>query len=151
MAFRGVDTINLDGKGRFSIPTKYRAELQEHCECKLVVTANRDRCLVLYPLPLWEEVENKLKKLPTLNKPAMRFKRFILGHASQCDMDGHGRILLPEKLRQFAGLDKRIVLCSQIDRFEIWAEHAWEENVDAWLQDDDNPEELKDVAGDLVI
>ncbi|MGH8547562.1 MAG: division/cell wall cluster transcriptional repressor MraZ [Methylococcales bacterium] len=150
MAFRGVDTINLDGKGRFSIPTKYRAELQELCGCKLVVTANRDRCLVLYPLPLWEEVERKLQGLPTFNKPAQRFKRFILGYSSQCDMDSQGRILVPENLRKFAGLDKRVVLSSQIDRFEMWAEDAWEENVDAWLRDD-NPEELKEIAGDLVI
>lgn len=80
----------------------------------------------------------------------MRMKRFMLGYASQCDMDSHGRILLPEKLRAFAGLDKKIVLSSQIDRFEIWAEGAWEESVDAWLEDD-NLEELKEVAGDLVI
>ena len=151
MAFRGVDTINLDGKGRFSIPTKYRAELQEICECKLVVNADRGRFLVLYPLPLWEVVETKLKELPTLNKTAQEFRRFMVGYASQCDMDGHGRILLPEKLRNFAGLDKRIVLMSQIDRFEIWAENAWENNVDAWLQADDESEEMKKVAASLVI
>ncbi|MCI0653326.1 MAG: division/cell wall cluster transcriptional repressor MraZ [Methylococcaceae bacterium] len=150
MSYRGVDSINLDGKGRFSIPTKYRTELQDHCEGKLVVTANRERFLVLYPLVLWEEVENKLKNLPTLNEKAMRFKRFILGHACQCDMDGQGRILLPEKLREFAGLDKRIVLSSQIDKFEIWDEEAWEKNVNAWMQDNDSWEEMKDVAGDLV-
>jgi MraZ protein len=150
MAFRGVDIINLDGKGRFSIPTKYRVELQEQCDCKLVVTANREGFLVLYPLPLWEEVEIKLKNLPSMNEPAMRMKRFMVGYASECDMDGHGRILLPERLRKFAGLDKRIVLSSQIDRFEIWAEEVWEENVDAWLRDD-NLEELKEVAGDLVL
>lgn len=147
---RGVDAINLDGKGRFSIPTKYRAVLADHCESKLVVTANRERFLVLYPLPLWEETEGKLKKLPTLNKTAMRFKRFILGYASQCDLDGHGRVLLPEKLRTFAGLEKRIVLSSQIDRFEIWSEEAWEQSVDAWLEDD-NLDELKEVSSDLVI
>jgi MraZ protein len=147
---RGVNAINLDGKGRFSIPTKYRAVLADHCEGKLVVTANRERCLVLYPLPLWEETECKLKKLPTLNKAAMRFKRFILGYASQCDLDGHGRVLLPEKLRTFAGIEKRIVLSSQIDRFEIWSEEGWEQSVDAWLEDD-NLDELKEVASDLVV
>lgn len=140
----------MDGKGRFSIPTKYRADLKDHCDCKMVVTANRERFLVLYPLPLWEKVEGELKKLPTLNKPAMRMKRFILGYASQCDMDGHGRVLLPENLRKFAGLDKKIVLSSQIDRFEIWAEGAWLESVDAWLEDEDS-EELMKVAGGLVI
>ena len=149
MAFRGVDTINLDGKGRFSFPTKYRADLKEHCDCKLVVTANREGCLVVYPLPLWEQVEESLTKLPQLHKSAMRLKRFILGHASQCDLDGHGRILLPEKLREFAKLDKKIVLCSLVDRFEIWAEESWEENVDAWLEDDSD--DLKEITSDLVL
>lgn len=151
MAFRGVDTINLDGKGRFSIPTKYRVELAEHCEGKLVVTADRERFLVLYPLPFWEEVEQKLKNLPSFNKKAMRFKRFILGHASQLEMDGQGRILLPERLREFAGLDKRIVLSCQINKFEIWDEAAWEKSMNAWMEDDDSWEEMKDIAGDLVI
>lgn len=150
MVFRGVDTINLDAKGRFSIPTKYRADLQDHCDGKMVVTANTERCLVLYPLPLWEEVENKLRKLPSLNRAAMQFKRFILGYSSQCDMDAHGRILLPEKLRKFAGLDKKLVLSSLIDRFEIWAEEAWEESVDDLLRNG-NLDELKEIAGDLVI
>ncbi|MGR9107452.1 MAG: division/cell wall cluster transcriptional repressor MraZ [Gammaproteobacteria bacterium] len=151
MAFRGVDTINLDGKGRFSIPTKYRAELQESCECRMVVTANRERCLTLYPLPVWEKVENQLEELPSLNETAMRLKRFILGYASQCDMDAHGRVLLPEKLRKFARLDKRIVLSSQIKKFEIWAEEAWEERVDEWLEGKDNPEEMKEVMAKLVL
>jgi MraZ protein len=149
MAFRGVDTINLDGKGRFSIPVKYRADLQQECESKLVVTANMDGGLVMYPLHLWEVVEAKLTKLPTFNKSAMRLQRFILGYASQCDMDGHGRILLPEQLRTFAKLDKRIVLCSLVNKFEIWAEDAWRENVDALLEDDS--EELKEFVRDLVI
>lgn len=151
MAFRGVDTINLDGKGRFSIPTKYRAELQECCDCKLVVTANRERCLDLFPLPLWEEMENKLRQMPPLNEMGQRYKRFILGHSSQCDMDGHGRILLPEQLRKFANVDKRIVLSSQIDRFEIWSEDAWDNKINAWLEDERNPEEMKEVAAVLAI
>ncbi len=149
MAFRGVHTINLDGKGRFSIPVKYRADLEKDCNCNLVVTANMDGCLVMYPLPLWEGAEETLKNLPSFNKSAMRLQRFILGYASQCDMDGHGRILLPEQLRAFAKLDKRIVLCSLVNKFEIWAEDAWKENVNALLQDDS--EELKEIVRKLVI
>ncbi|MGH8474998.1 MAG: division/cell wall cluster transcriptional repressor MraZ [Methylococcales bacterium] len=151
MSFRGVDKINLDGKGRFSIPTKHRAELEEQCQGKLVVTANRARCLVLYPLPVWEEVENKLNHLPSLNEPAMNLKRFTLGHACQCDMDAQGRILLPEELREFARLDKRIVLSSQVNKFEIWDEESWHKSINAWMEDGGSLEEMKDIAATLVI
>lgn len=151
--FRGIDTISLDGKGRFSIPTKYREILREHCDCQLVVTKHRDGCLLLYPQPEWDEVELKLARLPSINNRQVRlFKRFMLGNSAQCDMDNHGRVMLPERLRVFARIEKKIVLSSQVDKFEIWAESAWEDTVDEWMgEDEGNLDELKEVAGDLVL
>ncbi len=149
--FRGADTINLDGKGRFSIPTKHRDVLREHCDSQLVVTKHRDRCLILYPLPEWEKVERKLADLPSLNDPAMALKRFMLGNSAQCDMDSHGRILIPERLRSFARIEKRLVLSSQVDKFEVWAESAWEGTVNALMDlSKEKLDELKQVAGDIV-
>ncbi len=147
---RGNHSINLDGKGRFSMPTKYREDLREHCDGRLVVTADRAKCLLLYPLPEWEEVERKLVKLPYSSEQATAFKRFMIGHASECDMDNHGKVLLPETLRRFANLEKHIVLCSQINKFEVWAENAWEATRDKWLQEGDL-KELMEVTGDLAI
>ena len=138
--FRGLSLINLDAKGRLAIPTKYRAELQECCDCQLVVTADRDRCLLLYPLPEWEVVERKLAKLPTLNKKARALQRFIIGHACECQMDGQGRILLSDSLRTFANLDKRVALLGQLNKFEIWSEEAWRGQQDSWLQEGEGAE-----------
>ena len=148
--FRGNHSINLDGKGRFSMPTKYREEIRENCDGRLVVTADRDKCLLLYPLPEWEEVERKLTKLPTFNKQATAFKRFTIGYACECDMDAHGKVLLPDTLRKFANMEKRIVLSGQMNKFEIWDEDAWEATRDIWL-DEKGFDELKEVAGDLAI
>ena len=142
--FRGVSSINLDAKGRLGIPTRYRAELQESCECQMVVTvAVDDRCvgesgcLWLYPLPEWEKIELTISKLPTLNKMAGKLRRFLIGNASECEMDAQGRLLLPEKLRNFAGMEKRIVLVGQLNKFEIWNEAAWTDKESEWMSGDD--------------
>jgi len=142
--FRGVSSINLDAKGRLAIPTRYRAELQESCECQMIVTvAVDDRCvgeqgcLWLYPLPEWEKLELTISKLPTLNKMAGKLRRFLIGNASECEMDAQGRLLLPEKLRKFAGMEKHIVLIGQLNKFEIWNETAWKDKENEWMSDDD--------------
>lgn len=134
--FRGVSLINLDAKGRLAIPTKYRTELQDCCDCQLVVTADRDRCLLLYPLPEWEAVERQLSKLPSLNKKARALQRFMIGYATECQMDAQGRILLTDNLRRFAGLNKSIALIGQLNKFEIWDQGTWDAQRDDWLQED---------------
>ena len=150
--FRGVSSINLDAKGRLAIPTRYRAELQESCECQMIVTvAVDDRCvgeqgcLWLYPLPEWEKLELTISKLPTLNKMAGKLRRFLIGNASECEMDAQGRLLLPEKLRKFAGMEKHIVLIGQLNKFEIWNEQAWTDKESEWMTGDD-AEGLEDLG-----
>ena len=143
--FRGVSSINLDVKGRLAVPTRYRTELQECCDRQLIVTLAVDEkgsgengCLWLYPLPEWELLEQKIKKLPTLNKMAGKLRRFVIGYASECEMDAQGRLLLPEKLRQFAGMEKHIVLLGQLNKFEIWNEDIWTARENEWLEGDDD-------------
>ena len=121
--FRGVSTLSLDAKGRMAMPAKYRERLVDLCEGQLVVTVDRD-CLLLYPLPQWEEIERKLVRLPTLNAQARRLQRLLIGHATECELDGNGRILLPTPLREFARLEKRVVLIGQgkkstVDHFHV--------------------------------
>ncbi len=142
--FRGVSAINLDAKGRMAIPTRYRSELQELCEGQLVVTvAVNERCLGekgclwLYPMPEWEKVEVTISKLPTLNKMATKLRRFLIGNATECDMDAQGRLLLPDKLRKFANMEKQIVLIGQLNKFEIWNQNAWDEKESERLDGDD--------------
>ncbi|MGD8379052.1 MAG: division/cell wall cluster transcriptional repressor MraZ [Gammaproteobacteria bacterium] len=138
--FRGVNTLTLDAKGRLAVPTRYRERLVERCDGQLVVTVDRDHCLLLYPLPDWEEIERKLVQLPSLNKQARRLQRLLVGHATELELDSHGRILLPGPLRDFAGLDRRAVLIGQGNKFELWNEDTWNERRDQWLNEEDGDE-----------
>lgn len=134
--FRGVATFNLDAKGRMAIPAKFRKHLDVCCEGRLVVTIDHsDHCLQLYPMPEWEQVEQKLIALPSLNPQVRRLKRMLLGNATECEMDGNGRILIPAKLREFAGLDKSMVMSGQGNKFELWNEQTWNEHMDEYLEE----------------
>ena len=137
--FRGVNTLNLDAKGRMAVPSKYRDSLLSQCAGQLVVTVDRsDTCLLLYPLPEWEEIERKLVRLGNLNNQARRLQRLLIGHATEVEMDNNGRILLPPPLREFANLDKRIALTGQGNKFEIWDEQTWISERDTWVADNDS-------------
>ena len=125
------------------MPAKYRERLRESCAGQLVVTIDRDRCLLIYPLPVWEEVEQKLVQLSSTNRQARGLKRLLLGHAEECPLDGQGRILIPAPLREFAHLDKQVVLVGQGNKFELWDEPTWYQLREQWLaetgQDSDLP------------
>ena len=145
--FRGVNNISLDAKGRMALPTRYRERLNERCDGQIVVTVDRDHCLLIYPLPEWEEIERKLVRLPSLNKQARRLQRLLIGHATECQLDGNGRVLLPQPLRDFAGLQRSVVLIGQGNKFELWDEQTWNDRREAWLEEDD--EEGIDLPDDM--
>jgi len=140
--FRGANKLTLDVKGRMVMPTRYRERLQELCGGKLVVTVDKDQCLLIYPLPDWEEIERKLMRLPTLNPQARRLQRLMVGHATDLELDGHGRVLLPPKLREFGLLTRDAMLIGQGSRFELWDEARWNERRDEWLASDDTTADL---------
>ncbi|MEE9357000.1 division/cell wall cluster transcriptional repressor MraZ [Candidatus Vondammii sp. HM_W22] len=135
--FRGANKLNLDAKGRLAMPMRYRERLRECCASRLIITIDQDRCLLLYPLPDWQEIERKLMKLPSLNKAARNLQRLLVGHAADVDMDGQGRLLLPSTLREFASLEKQVMLVGQGNKFELWNEDRWNEQRDAGLENMD--------------
>ena len=133
MSFRGVTTLNLDTKGRFAIPTKHRDRLVELCASQLVITVDKDRCLLIYPEPTWIEIEKKINDLPSFNNATRILKRLYVGHAHEVEMDAQGRVLLPPKLREFAGLTKKVALVGQGEHLELWDEDRWDQQRDDWL------------------
>lgn len=150
--YRGVSTINLDAKGRMAVPTKYREALVRQCDGQMVVTVDRDSCLLLYPLPEWEEIERKLVRLPSFNKQARALQRLLIGHATECELDSAGRILVPPLLREFASMEKTVVLIGQGNKFEIWAEGKWNDSRSEWLEaegEDGGP--MPDELGSLSL
>ncbi len=146
---RGATKVTLDAKGRLAIPTRYRERITASCDGQLVATVDKDYCLLIYPFPDWEEIEMKLVALPSLNKQARRLQRLMVGYATEIDIDGHGRILLPRELREFAGLGRQAILLGQGNKFELWDEDSWNKKRDAWLSDDDEadlPAELESLS-----
>jgi len=140
--FRGANKLTLDVKGRMVMPTRYRERLQELCGGKLVVTVDKDQCLLIYPLPDWEDIERKLTKLPTLDPRTRGLQRLMVGYATDLELDGHGRLLLPLNLREFGQLTRDAMLIGQGLRFELWDEARWNEKRDAWLASPDGTEHL---------
>lgn len=117
----------MQTKGSIAIPTRYREELQDYCNRQMVVTVavNEQGCLWLYRLPEQKTLELTISKLPTLTKMAGRLRRFVIDNASECEMNRHRRLLLPEKLRKFSQMDKRSVLVGQLNKFKMQNDDAW--------------------------
>ncbi len=128
--FRGATSISIDSKGRIAIPTRYRAELLAQHGGALVCTVDiRQPCLLLYPLHQWEIVEQKLLALSNFDPMQRRIQRVMQGFATECEMDAAGRILLSPTLRQHAGLEQQIMLVGQLNKFEIWQEQQWQQQI----------------------
>ena len=143
--FRGINFINLDTKGRMAMPRRYREQIKE----QLVTTIDtEDKCLLLYPLNIWEDIEKKIENLPSFNQVTRRIQRLLIGHATELEMDGNGRLLLPPLLREYASLTKSVMLIGQGKKFEIWDKELWTKNRDNWLakglqEESELPAELK--------
>jgi MraZ protein len=151
--FRGINGLNIDAKGRITMPTRYRERLQLDSQNTVIVTIDtEERCLLMYPVPEWEEIEKKIVALPSFQPAARRIQRLLIGHATDIELDGQGRLLLPPLLREYAGLDKRSMLVGQGKKFELWDEAHWELRRGLWLQeesksgDSELPEELKSIS-----
>ena len=128
--FRGANAISIDEKGRLAIPSKYRSQLLSQAEGKLVCTIDTVQpCLLLYAVPEWKVVEKRLAGLSSFNPTERRLQRMLLGHAHDCEMDKNGRLLIAPTLRTHAQLDKKVMLVGQLNKFEIWSEDAWNEQI----------------------
>lgn len=107
------------------------------CAGSIVVTIDTaEKCLLLYPMNEWEIVQRKLEALPNMAERTRRIQRILIGHATDIEIDGQGRILLPAMLRDFAGFEKKLVLVGQGNKLEIWAAGQWQARMDDWLSDD---------------
>lgn len=122
--FMGEYNHTIDSKGRLIIPSKFREDLGQ----EFVMTKGLDGCLFVFPIKEWEAFEEKLRSLPLIDKNARKFSRFFLAGASACELDKQGRTLVPGTLREFAGMDKEVVLTGMLDRIEIWSKDKWNEN-----------------------
>ena len=125
--FRGINSINMDIKGRLAIPKRYRESIAEASDNQLVATIDlQSPCLLIYTLDEWEVIERKLMALPNMDSKARLVQRLLLGHASEMEMDSNGRVLLPPLLREHAKLEKEAILLGQGNKLEPWSKSAWD-------------------------
>ncbi len=125
--FRGINSINMDAKGRLAVPKRYRDAIEDASDSLLVATIDlHSPCLLIYTMDEWEKIERKLMSLPNMDPQARLVQRLLLGHATEMEMDGQGRVLIPGLLREHANLDKNLILLGQGNKFELWSQQAWE-------------------------
>ena len=122
--FRGRFEHSLDQKGRISIPSKFREILATNYDDRLVVT-NFDNCLWAYPAAEWNKVETKVASLPQFKEEVKAFQRVFISAATECPIDKSGRILLPPTLREYAAIDRDVILVGMTNKVEIWSRERW--------------------------
>jgi len=116
------------------MPSRYRAELESEAKGQLVITIDaEEKCLLLYPLTTWGEIEKKIENLPSFNPITRRIQRLLIGHATELEMDSNGRLLLPQLLREYASISKFVMLVGQGKKFEVWDKKIWTEGRAKWL------------------
>jgi MraZ protein len=132
----------LDPKNRIIVPAKLRDGLG----AKFVITKGLDGCLYAYPLEEWEILENKLKTLPLTNKDARAFVRFFFSGACEIELDKQGRGLIPQNLKEYAGIEKDIVSIGVLSRVEIWSKEKWNEYNESNIDFDSIAEKMNDLG-----
>jgi MraZ protein len=145
--FRGRYEHTIDGKGRLSIPSRFREILAEKYSDILIVT-NFDRCLVGYPREEWEALERKVSQLSQVKREVKAFQRYFISGAAECPLDGQGRILIPPSLRDEAHLERDVVVVGVLNKIEIWSKEGWGEVFNQYQK---SFEEISDVLAELGI
>ncbi len=134
--FRGFNAVTIDAKGRLAVPARFRELLAARNVDTLIMTISPwDRCIWAYPLPEWEGIDSKLHALPAADPEARMAKRVVLGHATDCQFDAQGRVLVPQELRDLVHIDRRTVVLGQGNKLELWDDESWQRRRGEWLQE----------------
>lgn len=133
LVLKGCTKAALDLKGRVTLPARCREALEADGGNVVVATVDlREQCLLLYSWTAWQPIEAALMDLPNMDERYRRLQRMMLGHAVEIEIDGSGRVLLSQELRDFARLDKRVALVGQGNKFELWSEEHWDARRAEW-------------------
>ncbi|MYA16493.1 MAG: division/cell wall cluster transcriptional repressor MraZ [Gammaproteobacteria bacterium] len=131
--FRGISKASLDDRGRFAMPARFRDGLRARSDSKLVITIDRqDKCLLLYPDNEWLAVEKRLERLSNLNPAVRQLQRMLMGFAIDVELEGNGRVLIPPILRDYAGIDKAVMVMGQSNKLELWSEDVLQAQLVEW-------------------
>lgn len=143
--FRGRFEHSLDTKGRVSIPSKFREVLSSNFDERLIIT-NFDDCLWAYPWAEWQKIEERVAGLPQFKPEVKALQRVFISAATECPIDKQGRILIPQTLRDYAGVSRDLVFVGMTKRIEVWSTERWEK---AFSESQDDLKDMTDKLADL--
>lgn len=143
--FRGATNLSMDAKGRLAVPARHREALLTQSAGNVVLTAHPHRCLLLYPQPAWEPIQAKMMALSSFDRQSSNLQRLLVGYAEDIALDSAGRMLVSPVLREFAGLEKEVMLVGQGSHFEMWNMEAWRKQLENVMSGDgiEMPAELE--------
>jgi MraZ protein len=118
---------------------------------KVIITADKDKCLLIYTQNSWSIIEKKLSELPSYNKEARFIQRLLIGYATESEIDSQGRFLIPNPLREYAGIQKKIILLGQGNKFELWSENIWNKNMKSWLVSQNGDDAKNEALNELKL
>jgi MraZ protein len=147
--FRGRYEHTIDGKGRTSLPARFREVLAGQDESRLIVTTGLEPCLVAYPLREWEAFEQRLARLPSFDASVAMLKRIYVSGAVECELDKLGRLLLPSSLREHANISKEVLWAGMGQHVELWSKDRFEALSRAALADADKREDMAKRLAEL--
>lgn len=144
---RGIVDVSLDERGRMAIPGRYRQAFAGGDAGRAVVTIDRhERCLLVYPPAEWAVVQEGLKGLHNASNRVRKVQRMLIGFAFDIEIDRQGRLLIPPKLREYSGIDRKAVLLGQLNKLELWSAEGWQQNMEGWPDTGgDDEDELREL------
>lgn len=145
IGFLGEHEATLDTKGRFLLPAGFKKQLPEGDGGLFVINRGFEKCLTLYPLKTWEPIYARISKLNDFDPKVREFRRYFLNGALQVELDSAGRLLVPPNLKEYAGLEKDIVLSAAVNKIEIWDKVKYQQFFDSF-----SPEAFSDLAADVM-
>ena len=139
--FLGEYEATLDAKGRFLLPAGFKKQLPEEGSTVFVINRGFEKCLTLFPLKTWEPIYAGISKLNDFDPKVREFRRYFLNGATQLELDSAGRLLVPQNLKEYAGLEKDIVLAAAVNKIEIWDKSKYQQFFESFT-----PEKYSDLA-----
>ena len=133
------------------MPQRYRKDFSAKNKSKVIITADKDKCLLIYTQISWSIIEKKLSELPSYNKEARFVQRLLIGYATESEIDSQGRFLIPNPLREYAGIQKKIILLGQGNKFELWSENIWNKNMKSWLASQNGDDAKNEALNELKL
>lgn len=133
------------------MPQRYRKDFSAKNKSKVIITADKDKCLLIYTQISWSIIEKKLSELPSYNKEARFVQRLLIGYATESEIDSQGRFLIPNPLREYAGIQKKVILLGQGNKFELWSENIWNKNMKSWLVSQNGDDAKNEALNELKL